>query len=186
MDANSFDRDCLVERLQKYAAMRGVPEDQAVSLRLRPLQKDGSPAYVAWPSYEKAIELAGVSRVPATVPFFGAEYLPGGCRAYQPPRGDILWVPHETGLEIIGLVLGVVGAIEPTIKGFKWLVNKLMGKPEPDIYQPYPVDTIQLAARFLRNGQFHQVLILERIETIIEDEKAFVRQVEQRILSLTG
>jgi len=157
-----------------------------VSLRVRPLQPDGSVAYVAWPSHEQAISLAEVSKIPESVPFFGAEYLPGGSRAYQPARADLLWIPHETGLEIIGLVLGVIGAVEPTVKGIKWLVNRLMGKPERDIYQPYPVATVQLEVRVLRGGQVYQQVLLQRIETLVEDERAFLRALEERVLAATA
>ena len=76
MENDDFYRDCLIERLEKFAQIHGVPTEGVVSIRLRPLQKDGSKAYVAWPSHEKAIELAGVSRVPHATTFFGAEYLP--------------------------------------------------------------------------------------------------------------
>ena len=186
MDNDAFYRTELARRLREFAQQRQVAEEQVVSLRVRPLQPDGSVAYVAWPSHEQAISLAGVSKVPESVPFFGAEYLPGGFKAYQLAHADLLWIPHETGLEIIGLVLGVIGAVEPTVKGIKWLVNRLMGKPERDIYQPYSVSTVQLEVRVLRSGQVYQQVILERIETLVDDEKGFLHTVEERIRTVTA
>jgi hypothetical protein len=184
MENDNFYHDRLIERLEKFAQIHGVPTEEIVSIRLRPLQKNGSKAYVAWPSHEGAIELAGVSRVPRSTTFFGAEYLPGGFRAYQTEQEDIIWIPHEDGLEWIGLALGIIGAVEPTIKGIKWLVNRLMGKPERDIYQPYPVHSISVEIRQLREGSLYQQVIIERMETIIENEKEFLHILDERVVEL--
>lgn len=181
MENDDFDRKSLIERLEKFAEIHGVSQDEVVSVRLRALQQDGSVAYVAWPSHETAIERAGVARVPKSVPFFGAEYLPGGFRAYQTDQGEILWIPHETGLEWIGLILGIIGAIEPTYHGIKWLVNRWKGKPDRDIYQSNIVHSIQVELRMVRNGDLLQRVIIQQVETIIDTDGAFIQVLEREI-----
>src|SRR5262245_1862223 len=103
----------IVARIRDVHSSTGIPVSDVVSLKFRPTNQNLSgpdkstflPASLyGQPSQLEDIEEALMDKIGPQTP------APMKAIKWYGPNRDVLWVPHETGLEIVGAVTGLIGA----------------------------------------------------------------------------
>jgi hypothetical protein len=172
----------LGDRLRAFAKKNGVKLSEVVSVKIRPVRANGEQI---WrdpgddPTYKNARTKAGVQDDPNCAERYFGRALRGGDGTPFRISNDAVWIEHETGLEIIGLVLGVIGAIEPTYKGIKWLVDQLAGQGPGTKQSSRVAAAVRLELRFIRESQLIIIIVEEQVETLINSKNAYIAKVRQ-------
>ena len=159
----------LTKRITSYAETCGLKSTEVVSLKLRPVQdgaqyadpfgRQDANAYLYASEYSAGKTVADLD---SAGDFTNANQFGESVLQFRDSEPAVLWIQHETGLEILGGVAAVVGIVAGLIKIYETIFDKIEQNKKAEGSDRYhkAVREIRVEARkFDTDGNLTQELV---------------------------
>ena len=169
----------LEERLEAYARTIGVPIEDVISIKFRPVMSGAqytdpfgfrdANAYTYDSEYKAGRKILNLSETKNPIVDILASTI-----SHPSPRGesyiwkmdntqpDVLWIQHETGLEILGDISAVLGICTTLYKIYTEIQKKIQANRKNQDSDRYyrNIEHYRVEIRTYKNGKLHQSLVI--------------------------